>query len=143
MRLLYVCPDLGIPVLGRKGASIHVRELVAAFTRQGAEVLVGAATLEGSPWEEPAALAVPVLHVRASPETTAAVSGVRAMRDALGASTELPGDLRRILRDPALGEACCRGCAGRRLTRSTSGRRRSRPRPPASRGRWACRESWS
>ena len=29
MRLLYLCCDPGIPVLGHKGASVHVRELAA------------------------------------------------------------------------------------------------------------------
>ena len=32
MKILYLCSDLGIPVLGRKGASVHVRSLVAAYT---------------------------------------------------------------------------------------------------------------
>src|SRR5262249_3940411 len=31
MKILYLCADSGIPVLGRKGASVHVRELIAAF----------------------------------------------------------------------------------------------------------------
>ena len=31
MKILYLCPDLGIPVLGRKGAAVHVRELIGAF----------------------------------------------------------------------------------------------------------------
>jgi len=33
MRILYVCSDLGIPVLGHRGGSIHVRSLVNAFNR--------------------------------------------------------------------------------------------------------------
>src|SRR3989442_11417238 len=37
-RIAYLCPDLGIPVLGRKGASAHVRGLVAAFGRAGHSV---------------------------------------------------------------------------------------------------------
>src|SRR5439155_25976258 len=35
MKILYLCSDLGIPVLGRKGASVHVRGLVAVFVRAG------------------------------------------------------------------------------------------------------------
>ena len=35
MKILYLCPDLGIPVLGHKGASVHVRELASALTRAG------------------------------------------------------------------------------------------------------------
>ena len=33
MKILYLCTDLGIPVLGWKGAAVHVRALVAAFSR--------------------------------------------------------------------------------------------------------------
>ena len=40
MRLLYVTADPGIPVLGHKGASVHVRELVTALTAEGADVAV-------------------------------------------------------------------------------------------------------
>jgi glycosyltransferase involved in cell wall biosynthesis len=40
MRLLYVSADPGIPVLGHKGASVHVRELVTALTVEGASVAI-------------------------------------------------------------------------------------------------------
>jgi glycosyltransferase involved in cell wall biosynthesis len=40
MRLLYVSADPGIPVLGHKGASVHLRELVTALTAEGARVAV-------------------------------------------------------------------------------------------------------
>jgi glycosyltransferase involved in cell wall biosynthesis len=40
MRLLYVSADPGIPVLGHKGASVHVRELVTAFVAEGASVSI-------------------------------------------------------------------------------------------------------
>jgi glycosyltransferase involved in cell wall biosynthesis len=39
-RLLYVCADPGIPVLGHKGASVHVRELVTALVAEGASVAI-------------------------------------------------------------------------------------------------------
>lgn len=38
MRICYVCPDLGIPIGGRKGASAHVRDLVNALRGEGHEV---------------------------------------------------------------------------------------------------------
>ncbi len=38
MRLAYVTADHGIPVFGAKGASIHVREMVNAFSRVGHDV---------------------------------------------------------------------------------------------------------
>ncbi|AOV17139.1 glycosyl transferase [Acidihalobacter aeolianus] len=38
MKIAYLCADGGIPVLGHKGASVHVREMIGAFTRTGHEV---------------------------------------------------------------------------------------------------------
>ena len=48
MRLLYLTADPGVPVLGHKGASVHVRELAAALSRLGVEVAIA------SPRTEPA-----------------------------------------------------------------------------------------
>ena len=49
MRIAYVCADPGVPVFGRKGASIHVQEILRAFVRQGAAVELFAACLGGLP----------------------------------------------------------------------------------------------
>jgi glycosyltransferase involved in cell wall biosynthesis len=46
MKICYVCPDLGIPLDGTKGASAHVRGLVRAFGLLGHEVMVVAGTAE-------------------------------------------------------------------------------------------------
>ena len=43
MRIAYLCADPGIPVDGRKGASIHLRSVVHALAARGAEVTVIAA----------------------------------------------------------------------------------------------------
>ena len=40
MKILYLCADSGIDVAGEKGASIHVRALVRAFTELGHETTV-------------------------------------------------------------------------------------------------------
>ncbi len=48
MRLLYLSCDPGIPVLGHKGASVHVRELASALSTLGAHVAIA------SPRTEPA-----------------------------------------------------------------------------------------
>lgn len=48
MRLLYLSCDPGIPVLGHKGASVHVRELATALSDLGADVAIA------SPRTEPA-----------------------------------------------------------------------------------------
>lgn len=103
MKILYVCPDLGIPVLGRKGASVHVRELVAAFGRAGHSVVVAAPQLNKSPWEEPAPIEAPVLHLPPGPEAVAAVLALKTFNDTLGVENSLPGELRRILHDQEWG----------------------------------------
>ena len=48
MRLLFLSCDPGIPVLGHKGASVHVRELAGALSHLGADVAIA------SPRTEPA-----------------------------------------------------------------------------------------
>lgn len=45
MRVAYVCMDRGIPVFGRKGASVHVQGVVSALRRAGHDVEVFAARL--------------------------------------------------------------------------------------------------
>jgi glycosyltransferase involved in cell wall biosynthesis len=47
MRILYLCGDQGIPVFGRKGASTHIREMIAAWRRAGHEVMLAAPDLSG------------------------------------------------------------------------------------------------
>ena len=78
MKILYLCPDAGVPVQGHKGAAVHVRELVAAFARAGHNVILAAPVLNKSPWEKPQAVAGNVLHLRLS---TAAQSAVLAAKD--------------------------------------------------------------
>lgn len=47
MRILYICGDQGIPAFGRKGASTHMREMIAALRALGHEVVLAAADLSG------------------------------------------------------------------------------------------------
>jgi glycosyltransferase involved in cell wall biosynthesis len=49
MRVAYVCADLGVPVFGRKGCSIHVQEVVRALLGLGADVQLFAVRAEGTP----------------------------------------------------------------------------------------------
>lgn len=63
MKILYLNLDRGIPVLGDKGASVHVRSFVNAASTLGHEVLLACATLgEGNP-RPPGQL----LHIGAKP----------------------------------------------------------------------------
>ncbi len=52
MRIAYVCADPGVPVFGRKGCSIHVQEVVRAFTRLGHQVTLFARRWGGEPAED-------------------------------------------------------------------------------------------
>jgi glycosyltransferase involved in cell wall biosynthesis len=99
VRILYLSPDLGVPVLGRKGASVHVRGLADAFTRAGHRVVLAAPLLNKSPWEEPAELAARLLHLPLSAAATEIVLAVKAFEETVGAESSLPGELRRILYD--------------------------------------------
>ncbi|MGH3089943.1 MAG: glycosyltransferase family 4 protein [Rubrobacteraceae bacterium] len=47
MRIAYVCADIGVPVFGRKGNSIHVQEVIRAMAKKGIEVHLFAARAGG------------------------------------------------------------------------------------------------
>src|SRR5438874_1476364 len=97
MKILYLCSDAGIPVLGYKGASIHVRELVSAFRRAGHDVVVAAQVLNKNPWETPASMAAPVVQIRLSGPASAAVTAVKEFQDIIGMEASLGSELRKIL----------------------------------------------
>ncbi len=104
MRILYICPDTGIDVLGRKGASIHVREMVAAFARAGhvVELVAPRLTKVGA---EPAPIAATVNRVRVPDDIQTTKQALDSWCDGLGPTTSLPKDVRRILYDRHLGAA--------------------------------------
>jgi glycosyltransferase involved in cell wall biosynthesis len=108
MRILYFCADHGVPVLGAKGAGVHVRELIAAFRRAGHAVVLAAPTLTKSPWEEPAELEATLVHLPPSPELEAHVAAARTLTDSYGVGRSLPGELRALLAQPALLERLTR-----------------------------------
>jgi glycosyltransferase involved in cell wall biosynthesis len=97
MRILYLCSDLSIPILGQHGAAVHVRSLVTAFQRAGRQVIVAAPLLNKSPWEKQAAIAAPVLHVPTAGDTNAAVLAIKTFNKTLGLHNTLPSEVRRIL----------------------------------------------
>src|SRR5262245_30526070 len=97
MKILYLCCDLGVPVLGRHGGSVHVGNLVAAFERAGHGVVLAAPLLTKSPWEEPARVGARLLHVPPAAETNAAVAALKAFHRTIGAENSLPGEIRRML----------------------------------------------
>src|SRR5437762_1391406 len=97
MRILYLCPDSGIPVLGHKGASVHVREMVAALGRGGHKVVLAAQTLSKSVWEKPVEAQANLLQVQLNANSLASASNVKEFVEQLGIESSLPGELRRIL----------------------------------------------
>jgi glycosyltransferase involved in cell wall biosynthesis len=97
MKILYLCSDAGIPVLGRKGASVHVRQLIASFARAGHRVVLAAPSLTKSPWDEPAEVAAEVIHCRLSSSAQDAVNEVKEYAGELGGANSLASELRRIL----------------------------------------------
>ncbi len=65
MRIVYVCTDPGVPIFGDKGGSTHVREVVRAMLRQGAEVEIVARRIGGEAPEDLAG--VPVHRLSRAP----------------------------------------------------------------------------
>jgi len=49
MRIAYISADLGVPVFGRKGCSIHVQEVVHTLRRRGAHVQLFSTNCDGTP----------------------------------------------------------------------------------------------
>ena len=97
MKILYLSADLGIPVLGRKGASVHVRSLVAALGRAGHSVAVATPSRHESPWEDPARLEASLLHLPPGAAGAAACRAVAAFDKALRTESSLPRELQRLL----------------------------------------------
>lgn len=99
MKILYLCPDLGIPVLGGKGGAVHVREMAAAFSRAGNHVIVAAPRARRSLWEPMAELSGEFLKIDFSPETEHAYRAISAFLARVGEKDSFARDIRRMLYD--------------------------------------------
>lgn len=97
MKILYLCPDYGIPVLGSKGASVHIRELIAAFDRAGHSVVLSAPIATRTPWEKPQAVAAEFLHLKTSDTAIPLIQMIDAYTEKLGVNSSLAGEIRRIV----------------------------------------------
>jgi glycosyltransferase involved in cell wall biosynthesis len=102
MRILFICADLGIPVLGRKGAATHVRNLVAALQHLGHRLVVAAPSATKSPWEEPARFAAPLLTLPPGDATVKTVITLKETIAQFGVESSLSGEVRRLLYDAEL-----------------------------------------
>lgn len=96
MKILYLCPDFGIPILGYKGSSVHIRELIAAFDRAGHSVVVSAPMATRTPWEKPQPVAAEFLHLKASTTVTPLFQMIGAYTEKLGIDSSLASEIRRI-----------------------------------------------
>ncbi len=105
LRILYLCADPGIPVLGFKGASTHVRSLVRALTEAGHSVTVVCTTRgEGNQ------LATELVEV--APDAEARRLGqLGDLAFARSGLWEKPGsELKRLLHNGPLGEGVMSLC---------------------------------
>jgi glycosyltransferase involved in cell wall biosynthesis len=98
MKILYFCPDRGIPVLGEKGASVHVRSFVTALARQGHEVVLACTRLgSGNPPPGVPLIELPPPADDAAPARMGAELGLADPHD-----TALRSELRKLAHDAAL-----------------------------------------
>jgi glycosyltransferase involved in cell wall biosynthesis len=108
VKLAYVCADFGVPVFGHKGASVHVREMVTAFTECGHDVRVFAPTLDepGSKGvqgerfrarieREPGS--IEILEVGPEPRHVLWLDELKSVEAFLGRPTRLRQELRNLL----------------------------------------------
>jgi glycosyltransferase involved in cell wall biosynthesis len=86
MRVAYVCTDPGIPVFGRKGASVHIQSVLTAMLDIGAEIDLVTVRLGGEP---PPELAGVTVHQLALPEANSPALREAGSRraDAMAAET--------------------------------------------------------
>ncbi len=106
MRIAYLCTDFGVPVFGFKGASIHVREMVEAFRRDGHTVRIFSPAIELEAAEgdnrfrasQPGGL--PEVSLRPVPPAPAHADAIREVArfdKLLGEKTRVRQELRNLL----------------------------------------------
>lgn len=96
-RVLYVSADPGVPVLGHKGASVHVRALAAAFDALGHEVKVASPRVEAAENELPETIELvelPAVVPKDAPDERTLAVRARELEDAcVGLAREWQPDL--------------------------------------------------
>jgi glycosyltransferase involved in cell wall biosynthesis len=96
VNILYLSLDRGIPVLGGKGAAVHVRSMVAALRRLGHSVTVAAPRLVRGD-ESPAPLDAEVIEIPGDPVTAEVVERLRRLEALVGGEPGLEREVRRVL----------------------------------------------
>ena len=84
MRLLFLSCDPGIPVLGHKGASVHVRELARALAQLGTDVVIASPRIEpmGDVLDAPVEL-VPIPRLMSEATAAELRAGLKRQREAV------------------------------------------------------------
>lgn len=93
MKIAYLCADFGVPIFGFKGASVHVREVVAAWQRIGHEVVVFSPSVERPANGTGEITAVAVEHIPAFHQVS---QELQALDHFLGMKTRVRYDLRNL-----------------------------------------------
>jgi glycosyltransferase involved in cell wall biosynthesis len=96
-RILYISADAGVPVLGHKGASVHVRALAEAFDALGHAVTVASPRVEPAENSLPASIRlveIPAVIPKTAPDAAALADAAQRQADAIAElAVELEPDL--------------------------------------------------
>jgi glycosyltransferase involved in cell wall biosynthesis len=85
-RVLYVSADPGVPVLGQKGASVHVRALATAIDSLGHEVTVASPRVEAAENSLPASIRlvpIPAVIPKTTPDAAAFAEAAQRQAEAI------------------------------------------------------------
>jgi len=97
MKILYICPDYGIPVLGKKGAAVHVREMSNAFIRAGHSLVIAAPSATRSPWEEAQHVDAEFIQFPMRENASEVIRAIKSYTNTLNSAPSLAGEIRRII----------------------------------------------
>ncbi len=97
MNILYICADHGIPVLGKKGASVHVREMSNAFIRAGHSVIIVAPMATKSLWEKSQDTQAEFIPIPVSKNAVNLIRTIKAYTNALDVASSLSSEIRRMV----------------------------------------------
>jgi glycosyltransferase involved in cell wall biosynthesis len=85
-RILYLSGDAGVPVLGHKGASVHVRALADAFDSLGHEVVVASPRVDAGENSLPSSIRlveIPAVIPKTAPDAAALADAAQRQADAV------------------------------------------------------------
>ncbi|MGH7494290.1 MAG: glycosyltransferase family 4 protein [bacterium] len=96
MNIAYISADFGVPIFGYKGASIHVREMVAAFRKAGHAVCIISPAIENAE-KESLGVNVSLLPVQAAERHLLLSQELKTLDGFLNLETRVRQELRNLL----------------------------------------------